>query len=129
MYLKMKKIGVLVIALSLFVACGSNEKKKENQSDQKQTVQIESKQKIKQKPGEEGPDGPGQGPEDRPERPTIEELLADLDTNDDGKLSKSEARGPLKNEFSSIDTNNDGYLVVDELKNMPKPEGRPNDKH
>ncbi|WP_237157035.1 DUF1566 domain-containing protein [Photobacterium rosenbergii] len=38
-----------------------------------------------------------------------------MDTNNDGKLSRDEARGPLKRDFDRLDTNNDGYLTRDEL--------------
>lgn len=44
--------------------------------------------------------------------------MTDMDSNGDGKLSKSEVRGPLKNDFSRIDRNNDGFISEDEL---PKP--------
>ena len=56
------------------------------------------------------------------ERPTIEELFKQLDTDEDGQLSKKEVKGPLKNDFDKIDTNEDGYLSKEELKKAPKPE-------
>jgi len=40
-----------------------------------------------------------------------------FDTNGDLKISETEAKGPLKNNFSNIDTNNDGYITQDELQN------------
>lgn len=42
--------------------------------------------------------------------------MARLDTNGDNKISESEAKGPLKENFSSLDTNNDGYITSDELQ-------------
>lgn len=59
------------------------------------------------------------------QEPDITRLLAEMDSNADGKLSKSEAKGPLQNNFSQIDTNNDGFITREELANAPKPEGRP----
>lgn len=60
----------------------------------------------------------------RPERkepPTFKELLEKMDVDEDGKLSKKEVKGPLKNDFSKIDTDEDGYITEKELKNAPKP--------
>jgi len=59
--------------------------------------------------------------------PTIKELFAEMDMDEDGKLSKEEVKGPLKNDFTKIDTDNDGFLSEEELKKAPKPErqGRP----
>lgn len=59
----------------------------------------------------------GQGPD-------ITRLLAEMDSNADGKLSKSEAKGPFLNNFGKIDTNKDGFLSREELANAPKPEER-----
>lgn len=55
-------------------------------------------------------------------RPNPEEMFTQMDANKDGKLSKDEVNGPLKENFSKIDTNSDGYISKEELKNMPKPE-------
>lgn len=55
-------------------------------------------------------------------RPSFEQLLKDLDSNGDGKLSKKEIKGPLKDNFDKIDTNKDGFLTEDELKKAPRPE-------
>lgn len=54
-------------------------------------------------------------------RPTIAELIKKLDSNEDGKLSKSEVKRPLEKDFAKIDTNEDGYLSKEELENAPKP--------
>lgn len=45
--------------------------------------------------------------------------MADLDKNGDGKLSRSEVRGPLAQDFSRLDRNNDGYITSDELPSHP----------
>ncbi len=54
-------------------------------------------------------------------RPSPERLIKDLDKNKDGKLSKSELKGPIKRDFVRIDKNKDGYITLAELKAMPKP--------
>ncbi|MEM6541330.1 MAG: EF-hand domain-containing protein, partial [Bacteroidota bacterium] len=68
------------------------------------------------------------GERPRRQRPSIDQLFKDLDTDEDGKLSKEEVRGPLSKHFADIDTDEDGYLTREELENAPKPEGkgRPN---
>jgi len=58
------------------------------------------------------------------ERLSPDQMLAQFDTNKDGRLSKSEVKGPLTDNFDTIDTNNDGYLTLEEIKNAPKPERR-----
>ena len=58
------------------------------------------------------------------ERPNVETIFSQMDVNKDGKISKSEAKGPLAKSFSTIDTNNDGFISVEELQNAPKPERR-----
>jgi Ca2+-binding EF-hand superfamily protein len=55
--------------------------------------------------------------------PNTTELLKEMDSNEDGKLSESEVKGPLKDFFSKIDSDNDGFLTVEELENAPKPQG------
>jgi Ca2+-binding EF-hand superfamily protein len=54
--------------------------------------------------------------------PTAEQLIKELDANKDGKLSKDEIKGPIKDDFTKIDTNKDGFLSLQELKKAPKPE-------
>ena len=49
-----------------------------------------------------------------------------MDANEDGKLSKKELKGPIKNDFSKIDTNEDGFITKAELKRAPKPVRRGN---
>lgn len=55
------------------------------------------------------------------ERPTVDELFEQMDTDEDGKLSKKEVKGPLKNDFAKIDTNEDGFITRKELEDAPKP--------
>lgn len=53
--------------------------------------------------------------------PSIEQVLADLDTNKDGKLSRKEVRGPLQRDFKKVDSNKDGFLDRKELEQVPRP--------
>ncbi|WP_298345333.1 YHYH protein [uncultured Algibacter sp.] len=54
-------------------------------------------------------------------RPSLAQLLERMDSNNDGKLSKTETKGPLALKFSEFDKNDDGFLVESELKNLPRP--------
>ena len=51
------------------------------------------------------------GDDENPRRP-----LRRFDTDGDGKLSKEEARGRLKENFDRLDTNRDGYLDNEEIR-------------
>lgn len=59
--------------------------------------------------------------------PTFSELLKEMDKDDDGLLSKTEVKGPLKKGFSEIDTDEDGFISEEELKKAPKPKRRKRD--
>ncbi|MCR9171327.1 MAG: YHYH protein [bacterium] len=50
------------------------------------------------------------------DRPDPKELMKMMDTNGDGKIERSEARGPLQNDFDRVDQNKDGFLTLEELK-------------
>ncbi|AWG20494.1 hypothetical protein FFWV33_02595 [Flavobacterium faecale] len=63
-----------------------------------------------------------QGGQEGQKPPTAEEAIKKLDADKDGKLSKAEVKGPLKDDFTKIDTDKDGFLSLDELKKAPKPE-------
>ncbi|AWV97520.1 EF-hand domain-containing protein [Arcticibacterium luteifluviistationis] len=98
----MKKtvITLALAAITMMTVSCSSQKKKSNKSNKPEARQQRS----------------GGGPD-------ITKLLAEMDTNTDGKLSKSEAKGPLLNNFAKIDTNKDGFLSREELANAPKPQG------
>jgi ribonuclease BN (tRNA processing enzyme) len=49
-------------------------------------------------------------------RPSFEKTVSQMDTNKDGKIDKSEAKGRLKENFSSRDKNQDGYITKDEFQ-------------
>lgn len=63
--------------------------------------------------------------QERGERPNKEERFAEMDVNNDGKLSAQEVKGPMKESFLKVDTNGDGFISKEELKNAPKPKRRP----
>lgn len=58
-------------------------------------------------------------------RPTPAQIMKDMDTNNDDKISKKEAKGPILNDFKVIDANNDGFITLAELKKAPKPKRPP----
>lgn len=60
----------------------------------------------------------------RPEPPSAEELIKQMDKDKDGKLSKKEIAGPIKKDFDKIDENKDGFLTKKELEKAPKPKTR-----
>jgi Ca2+-binding EF-hand superfamily protein len=63
---------------------------------------------------------PPQGQEGK--KPTAAELVKQMDADKDGKLSKTEVKGPLKMILLKCDTDKDGFLSLEELKKAPKPE-------
>lgn len=65
--------------------------------------------------------GQSQGRQERKEPPTFKQLLEDMDANEDGKLSKKEIKGPLKDHFAKVDANEDGFINEEEFKKAPKP--------
>jgi len=66
-----------------------------------------------------------QNRQERKEPPTFKELIKEMDANEDGKLSKDEIKGPLKNDFAKVDTDEDGFITAEEFAKAPKPKGRP----
>ncbi len=58
---------------------------------------------------------------ERKSPPSFEELLEKLDKDEDGKISKAEAKGPLERHFDKIDLNEDGILTKEEFEKAPKP--------
>ena len=69
-----------------------------------------------------------QDDEQRPmirERPSIDQIFKDLDTNEDSKISLDEAKGPLQRDFTKVDLNEDGFITKQELEEAPKPKHPP----
>ena len=50
------------------------------------------------------------------QRRSPDEILKRMDRNKDGKISKAEARGPLKENFDRIDADDDGFISKAELE-------------
>jgi hypothetical protein len=59
-----------------------------------------------------GGERPGQGGR----RPDPSKMLQRLDENNDGKIAKSEARGPIVDRFEFMDTDKDGYVTKEEME-------------
>lgn len=68
--------------------------------------------------------GQSQNRQERKKPPTFEELLEQMDANEDGKLSKEEIKGPLKNHFSDVDMDEDGFITAEEFEKAPRPKRR-----
>lgn len=67
------------------------------------------------------PDERSQRGKKNSEAPRFTEILRQMDSNGDGKISKSEAKGPMIDQFSKIDSNEDGQITADEYKHAPRP--------
>ncbi|QCX00375.1 EF-hand domain-containing protein [Aggregatimonas sangjinii] len=66
-----------------------------------------------------------QNKEGRKKPPTFNELIKEMDANEDGKLSKDELKGPLKENFSKVDTDEDGFITKEEFDKAPRPKRGP----
>lgn len=58
------------------------------------------------------------------EPPSVDQLFEQMDTDNNGKLTLKEVKGPLRNDFSKIDANDDGGITKEELENAPRPNRR-----
>lgn len=97
-------------AITMFmVSCASQKDKKD--TDNQRPV------------NQQGTVGQQQGRQQQGGPPSFAQLLSELDANKDGKLEKSEMKGPLENEFTKLDTDEDGYLSESEFKKAAPPQG------
>ena len=55
-----------------------------------------------------------------PNKKNISQLFIKMDSNNDGKISKSEAKGKLKENFIKRDKNNDGFITKNEMVRRKK---------
>ncbi|MBF4983857.1 YHYH protein [Nonlabens mediterrranea] len=65
------------------------------------------------------------------QKPNASQLISELDLDGDGLLSKSEANGPIAQDFTTIDSNKDGFITIKELTTAEKqqPQRGPHDNH
>lgn len=61
---------------------------------------------------------------DKKEPPTFSQLLKEMDKDEDGKLSKTEIKGPLKDNFDKIDADEDGFITKEELQKVSNNRGQ-----
>ncbi len=54
--------------------------------------------------------------------PSFAQLLEEMDSDHDGKLSQAEVSGPLQRDFVKIDSNADGFISQAELDSAPRPQ-------
>jgi Ca2+-binding EF-hand superfamily protein len=52
--------------------------------------------------------------------PQYAQLLAQMDSNKDGKLAKTEVKGRLQQEFAKVDKDQDGFISKTEFESAPK---------
>ena len=77
--------------------------------------------KSKSNGNEDGKDRKGRkGP------PNPKKMMERMDTDKDGKISKSEVNGRMANDFDRIDEDGDGFLTLEELANAKPPKRKRN---
>lgn len=65
----------------------------------------------------DGPAGAPGGAGGKPDREFPSKLFSNQDADGDGKISKTEARGRIKENFERLDRNSDGMIDADEFEN------------
>lgn len=90
-----------------YVRCVRNINSLENiKSTQKSVSKTKQVKQPQQKPNRQN---------EKNAAPTFKQLLEKMDSNTDGKISKAEVKGKLKENFDKRDKNKDGYITEDEL--------------
>ncbi len=100
----MKKITLILISLAFLASCKSN---KVIPTADETVTEARQERRTNQR---------GQTP------PSADELIAQMDTNKDGQLAKTEIKGRLLERFDTIDTDKNGFLSKEEIENAPKPQ-------
>ena len=100
--------------LPLFLAAGFDkaDANGDGKLDKKEVVALMDllRQRLKNNP---------MGPQGRPDPDRmVAMMLNQMDTDKDGRISKAEATGRLKENFDRADINKDGYLDKDELRKL-----------
>mgnify|MGYP005756096523 CR=1 FL=1 len=109
--LKIITAGLIAFSIN---GCASHSKETANEHPIRQSLQGRTQ-------GGPPTNGQAQGrPQGGP--PSFTQLLEEMDANKDGKLSKSEVRGPLQIDFEKIDADKDGFLTEKEIANAPRPQ-------
>ena len=103
----MKKLLIATTSLMLTVGSTSCKSSKDSTEDQWASERSTTEKRM----GE------------RADRMSPEDLFATLDLDKSGTLIKSEVKGRLAEQFDKVDTDGDGSLSLEEVKNMPKPQG------
>jgi len=98
---------MIIAIIALGTACNSQKQSTATPQDQSTNARPE---KASERQG------------NRPRGLPSTEKIFELDANQDGKLSKTEVKGPLLNDFEKIDTNGDGFISKEELEKAPKPQ-------
>ena len=104
--LKLTKASIFIGILIVFASCASQRNAPQTGQNSQQRVQGSQRS-----PG--GQNG---------RLLSFGDLLSQMDKNDDGKISKSEAQGRLASNFSQVDSNNDGFITETEMGNAPRPQ-------
>lgn len=104
------KIFLLSICISCLAITAANCQTQNNTEENTQVTTSQGRNGQEKK-----------GPRSDRQRRTPAQIIAKLDANNDGSVSRIEAKGPIKKRFEKIDTNNNGFISLRELKAAPRP--------
>lgn len=110
----MKNLMIAVFVSLLVFGCSS----------QKTTSNSDDTRGQQARPEGRPPGGGQEGGQRGGQRgaPSFAQLLTEMDANQDGRLAKSEVKGPILNDFAKIDTDGNGFISKEELENAPRPQ-------